>query len=102
MEGSGKDGLKSNGSRILLSVPLKNVQNGQVTKVSEETKFLGGMRRTKNSSGTFNKMWSVCSIKLKMVDQLQLTLSSDNQAQGTSEGTCMNLQRKPSADWEEF
>lgn len=47
-------------------------------------------------------MWSVCSIKLKMVDQLQLTLSSDNQAQGTSEGTCMNLQRKPSADWEEF
>lgn len=37
-----------------------------------------------------------------MVDQLKSTLSSDNQAQGTSEGTSMNLQRKPSADWEEF
>lgn len=35
-------------------------------------------------------------------DQVEWTLSSDTQAQGTREGTCMNLQRKPSADWEEF
>lgn len=38
----------------------------------------------------------------RAADQVEWTLSSDTQAQGTREGTCMNLQRKPSADWEEF
>lgn len=42
------------------------------------------------------------SVRATAADQAARTLSSDTQARGTREGTCMNLQRKPSADWEEF
>lgn len=52
-----------------------------------------------------HKLWHLqwkAVLDTTAADQVQSTLSSDTQAQGTREGTCMNLQRKPSADWEEF